>query len=144
MDDDKTETNWAKHDDHRNRSEWEPEQDQKNKTYKSYPRLPGVPPVDTENLRKFNSIILNEEIEGFNQIASSYTNDILTTMEALNTSSTEPVAIETRYEMPGPESYPQHVGGMTDTFTDIFLDLMRHNFHYGQFVGSILKPTTKP
>ena len=50
--------------------------------------------------KRFSSVILNEEIEGFNQIASHYTEDILTTIEALSEMKKDDVLIETRYRMP--------------------------------------------
>ena len=48
--------------------------------YLRYPR------GDVSEGTKFDSSILNEEIAGFDQIGSHYTEDILTTMKALNAS----------------------------------------------------------
>lgn len=53
------------------------------RTYKVYPR--GYSSLGKDaNLPKFSSVILNEEIEGFNAIGSLYKDDILTTLIALN------------------------------------------------------------
>ena len=58
------------------------------KTYKVYPK---GSKEDDEDLLKFSSVILNEEIEGFNVIGSLYTDDILRTLMALNQTKNEPV-----------------------------------------------------
>jgi len=61
------------------------------KTYKVYPRGYSSSKKEDEDLLKFSSVILNEEIEGFNAIGSQYTDDILNTLMALNKTKTEPV-----------------------------------------------------
>ena len=53
----------------------------KEKTYKVYPILGQKP---DQELTKFDSVILNEEIEGFDTVGSMYTDDILITLQALN------------------------------------------------------------
>ena len=69
------------------------------RSYKTYPVVQKQPATESEG-PKFSSMILNEEIEGFQQISSHYTDDILATMEALNATKRGQVQIHMRYEMP--------------------------------------------
>ena len=48
---------------------------------------------DVEFARNFSSVILGEELEGFDQVGSHYTQDIIETLKALNATKSEPVQI---------------------------------------------------
>ena len=65
--------------------------DEEGKSFNIYPYWAVAD--EEESYQKFSSVILNEEIEGFNHVASHYTDDILTTLAALNASRIDPVEI---------------------------------------------------
>ena len=90
--------------------------------------------------KRFSSVILNEEIEGFNQIASHYTEDILTTIEALSEMKKDDVLIETRYRMPNVDPPTP----ADQSFSQLILDLFVQNFYIGELVGSLLHSAELP
>ena len=81
-------------------------------------------------------MILHEEMEGFNSIASYHTADILSTIQALKDLRHGPVLIEKYYNMPKPNSST----GSNRAWFSIVLDLILHKFYLGDLVGSMLRP----
>ena len=135
----------------KNRSLYFDESDDGNRTYKSYPLAKYNTTTaflsekenwqDIHPAKRFSSVILAEEIESFNQIASSYTDDILVTIDALSASKEDDVLIETRYEMPDQDVLSDREGIGA---TDILINLFAHNFYIGELIGSIFQPTESP
>ena len=94
---------------------------------------------DIHPAKRFDSMILAEEIGSFNQIASHNTRDILLTIDALNATREDDVLIENRYEMPWNVTEREPPG-----FTELIFNLFSHNFYIGEIIGSIFQPTETP
>jgi len=80
---------------------------------------------------------LDEEIEGFNSIASLHTDDILTTLTALNHSKIEPVLIPTKYEIPLREKNKESDHTWLNAFANLMSNMLLHNFFIDEVAGGM-------
>lgn len=81
---------------------------------------------------------MNNELDGFDLIASHYSNDILETLTALNETKTSNVEINAQGKRFVSQKSEKREGYL------ILLDLLLQNFLSGDFFVSLLWPATYP
>lgn len=89
--------------------------------------------------QRFTSMILNEEMTGFNLVASTYTEDILETMKALNATKASHVDIK----QPDGKVFLRRRDGEKNRYVDI-IDTVLDNLIGGEFFVSLMWPTESP
>ena len=101
----------------------------------------GIEEVEWANT---TSSILMHEVEGYDQVASVSTADILQTIRALNMSTAVPIGVRTVDFHTKPNQKPNEPLSHADAIGNIFVDLILHNFYFSDFIGNFFISTPNP